>query len=160
MKLTQCLMPGALGLLAWMGLAATGCDDSNTNPMPDDSVITAPRGGKSASSQSGSKAGKGGEAAAGKAGQAGQAQGSPGGQGGISGGSGGSSAGKGGSSATGQTESPVTANLDCKDKTDCYCGAPKQQTEFLNQCTDAMCTHYDNAKLKKWNGEGAPPPLP
>jgi hypothetical protein len=160
MKLKQCLMPGALGL-AWMGLAAMGCDDSNTNPMPDDSVITAPKGGKSGSSQSGSKAGKGGEAASGKGGQAAPAQAGSGGQGGSSsGGAGGSAAGKGGSGGTGQTSSPVTANLDCKDKTDCFCGAPKQAADFLNQCTDAMCTHYDNSKLKKWNGEGAPPPLP
>lgn len=159
MKLKQGLMPGALGL-ACMCLAAIGCDDSNTNPMPDDSVIAAPRGGKSGSSQSSSKAGKGGESASSKAGQGGQTQG---GQGGSSGGAGGSAAGKGGSggtSGTSQMESSVTANLDCKDKTDCFCGAPKQPLDFLNQCTDAMCTHYDNSKLRKWNGEGTPPALP
>lgn len=161
MKLKPSLMPGALGL-ACMCLAAVGCDDSNTNPMPDDSVVTAPKGGKSGGSQSSSKAGKGGDAAAGKGGQGGQAHSGSGGLGGSSGGAGASGAGNGGSggsNGTSHMESSVTANLDCKDKTDCFCGAPKQPTDFLNQCTDAMCTHYDNAKLR-WNGEGMPPALP
>lgn len=154
-------------LLAGASALVLACDDSNTNPMPDDSVIAAPRGGKSGGSQS-NRAGKGGESAAGRSaesagGKGGEGASGKGGQvaenagtGGRSG-AGGAAAGRGG---TGQVQNPVmnSSHAECKDKPDCFCGAPKEDTDFLNQCTEAMCMHYDNSKLK-WTGEGAPPPI-
>ena len=159
----------------WMGwvlcaalcqVGLSGCDDSNDNAGPQE-VSSA---GRTSSSSKGGNAGKGGSSgAAGKGGDTGSTASGVSSEG--KGGSGGSSAGKSGSAGKGGSDgaakggsggSGTSAPQDCKDQgpKDCLCEQPKSDEQFLNHCSAATCSPFDNKKLSKLKADGTLPPLP
>lgn len=139
----------------------TACDDSNSNASPTE-ISSA---GRKSSSSAVSGAGKGGSKSesSSSAGEGGSKSESSGGKGGSSAGKGGSG-GKGGSTSAsaGKGGSESSAPQDCKDQgpADCICEAPKNDEQFLNHCSAATCSPFDNKKLTKLKSDGTLPALP
>jgi hypothetical protein len=52
------------------------------------------------------------------------------------------------------------AGPDCYGDGGCYECPPKSDTQFLNQCTTANCSHFDNGRLPLLLPGGKLPPLP
>jgi hypothetical protein len=125
-------------VIAVCTLSACG-SSSNDNPTPSDSGTG---GKKSTSKGTGGKgaAGMSATATGGKSGSAGAAgEGKAGGGAGVEG-----TAGMGGSAGSGATA------CEKKGTDKCYtCDAPASDEQFLNRCTSATCTAYDNSKLTK-----------
>jgi hypothetical protein len=138
LNLTLIAMLGATGAL----FACTS--SSNNNPTPSD--------------DGGAKKGTGGTKATKDAGTAGKS--GTGGSKSSTGGAGGSTdedAG-GGTGGTGGSGSTGCAKDSSKG---CYtCDGPTSDDEFLNHCTAATCTAYDNSKLTKLGANGKLPDLP
>lgn len=65
-----------------------------------------------------------------------------------------------GGTGTGGTGTGGTGTVNCDGPNGCFDCPPKKTVEFLNACTDAQCTPFDNAaRLPLYNG-GNLPPLP
>jgi hypothetical protein len=149
----------------WLGLPAivliaaacgmTACSKSSNNaPSPDDGGTST--GGKGSNAGTGGKSGTGG-----KGGTGGTGTGGKGGTGGSTG-TGGTGGAKSDEDAGGGTGGGTSsAGCDTKDASKhCYvCDAPTTDDQFLNRCTGATCTAYDNKKLTKLV-DGKIPPLP
>jgi hypothetical protein len=125
---------------------------SNDNPAPTPSGE-----GPGGSAGSGSS-GTGGASGSGTAGSGGSSAGSGGSDAAGSGGS--DAAGSGGSAGSGTAGSGQAGAQDCsKGQPGCFCGAPAQPSDFLNGCTDAQCTPFDNATRAPLFKDGKLPPL-
>lgn len=158
---------GCLLSAVMIGGALPACNDSNSNPDPEETVT--PRAGRSASG-GGGKGGSGGSKSDSVDDNKDEAKGGSGGKGGAGGksdsdskggsGGNGSKAGAGGSSG-GDSEPTMTDQDDCDKGPDgCFCGKPSKDADFLNQCNGLQCQHYDNGKLKKLNSDGSVPAVP
>ncbi|MFT3773685.1 MAG: hypothetical protein QM820_50570 [Minicystis sp.] len=75
-----------------------------------------------------------------------------------------SSTGTGGSgtggSGTGGTGGTGGAAPNCDGPNGCYACAPKKNEEFLNACTTAQCSPFDNAARLPLYNNGNLPPVP
>ncbi|MEY4578006.1 MAG: hypothetical protein RL701_2709 [Pseudomonadota bacterium] len=152
MPIQRWLCAALAASLVAFGLAAAGCDDSNANPIPDDSPIprTTARAGRSAGAVAGkgNSAGVGGASNGATAGEAGRAGASVAGGGGmLSGVLMVAGAGAGGASGTGTAGKPAVGGA-CKPV----------DIDSDNGSTRGA---FDNASLAKWpNGAGNAPTLP
>jgi hypothetical protein len=139
----------------WLSLGMTvllcsiACGSDKREAAPPDSVSHAGKGGSEAKAGTGAsgsgKAGSGGKAGAGgKAGSGGSA-------------TAGHGAGAGGGAAGEAGKDPATS---CDGKDGCYSCEPKEQTHYLNQCSDSQCEGFDNEKRLPLYNHGDLPALP
>ena len=142
-------LPLVLGFMAAVSLAACG-DDNNAKPSTgDDDAGASGSGGKKSGGTGGkSSGGTGGKSA---------------GTGGSSGGTGGKAGGTGGAAGSDEDSgTPMTGECTEDSKKKCYAcevADAKKDEEFLNRCTTATCSAYDNSKLSKIKN-GKLPDLP
>jgi hypothetical protein len=125
-----------LGVTAASLFVACGDDEDDaqtTIPGTGGSTTTGGRPG-SEGGESGAPTGTGGTSTAGAGGATGDAGAAPT-AGADGGGSGGVDGGEGGA-----------ANCEPQGELDCYPCAPKTNEQFLNQCSDAECSPFDNAE--------------
>lgn len=123
-------------------LVAVGCSsDDSSNPTPHNS------GGSSGKGGSGGSSGKGGTGGANTGGSGGS----------NTGGTAGSSTGGSGGGNTGG----AAGSANCvPDGSACYSCPATTTEQFLNHCTNATCTAFDNSKLTQLAADGGLPPLP
>jgi hypothetical protein len=146
------------GLASAIAVVACSADD---NPEPSTPVISGGAGGTSSAGAGGSSAGKGGSSAGGSAGISGTsgAAGETGSEGGAGGESG--STGEGGDGGEAGTGGGAICTPGSTGPGGCFL-CPSTGIQYLNQCTDSQCSHFDNARLlyPGYTPGGALPPLP
>jgi hypothetical protein len=146
-------------LLGALTFAACSSDSGSDNPTPTPSATGGSGTGGSGTGGSGTGGTSMGTGGTGTGGTGTGGSGTGGtGTGGT--GTGGSGTGGAGGSGTGGTG---MSTLTCKGANppggSCFAGTPATPGDYLNCCTDAQCTKYDNSKLSKLVG-GKVPPLP
>lgn len=135
--------------VALLGCAALlACSSSDENAKPSIPSAEGPGGAAGSGDELGGAGGSSGAGAAGDGGSAGTAAGD------------GGSAGWGGSSGWEEGgEGSIPQDCD-KGQPDCFCGKPKQPSDYLNGCTSAQCLPFDNAARAPLFKGGKLPPLP
>jgi hypothetical protein len=139
----------SLGMTALLWSVACGSDKSEAAP-PD----IAGRAGKGGSE---AKAGTGASTSD-KAGSGGKAGGSDHAGSGNSVNAGHGAGAGGAAGEAGAAGKDAAASCDGKDG--CYSCEPKEQTQYLNQCSDSQCEGFDNEKRLPLYNHGDLPALP
>jgi hypothetical protein len=134
---------GFLGAALLVSGALPACSSQNQQPPTLTTSGTGASGGTGGTSAGGTSSGGGGTGGT-----------STGGTGGT--GTGGT-AGAGGTGGTGGDTTGSTST-NCDGPNGCFACAPQANKEFLNACTNAQCSPFDNvARLPLYNGGNLPP---